>query len=69
LNRENWHRYAISKQLGGLKGNKNAIAETIENNVRRKIIKEQLNDPAFYEKMSALLDEIIVARKTKGHRV
>src|SRR5208282_3752512 len=57
---------AISKQLRGLKGNKNAIAETIENNVRRKIIKEQLNDPAFYEKMSALLDEIIIARKTKA---
>jgi type I restriction enzyme R subunit len=47
---------AISKQLGGLK----------ENNVRRKIIKEQLNDPAFYEKMSALLDEIIIARKSKA---
>jgi type I restriction enzyme R subunit len=57
---------AISKQLGGLKGNKNAIAKTIENNVRRKIIKEQLNDPAFYEKMSALLDEIIIARKAKA---
>ena len=57
---------AIAKQLGGLKGNKNAIAETIENNVRSKIIKEHLNDPAFYEKMSALLDEIIAARKTKA---
>lgn len=52
-------------QLGGLKGNKDAIAETIENNVRRKIIKEHLNDPAYYEKMSALLDEIIAARKAK----
>ena len=57
---------AIAKQLGGLKGNKNAIAETIENNVRSKIIKEHLNDPAFYEKMSALLDEIIAARKAKA---
>jgi len=57
---------AITSQLGGLKGNKNAIAETIENNVRRKIIREHLNDPAFYEKMSALLDEIIVARKAKA---
>jgi len=57
---------AINKQLGGLKGNKNAIAETIENNVRRKIIKEHLNDPAFFEKMSALLDEIIAARKAKA---
>jgi type I restriction enzyme R subunit len=57
---------AINQQLGGLKGNKNAIAETIENNVRSKIIKEHLNDPEFYEKMSALLDEIIAARKAKA---
>lgn len=57
---------AIANKLGGLKGNKNAIAETIENNVRKKIIKEQLNDPAFYENMSALLDEIIAARKAKA---
>jgi type I restriction enzyme R subunit len=57
---------AISSQLGGLKGNKDAIAETIENNVRSKIIKEHLNDPAFYEKISALLDEIIANRKAKA---
>lgn len=57
---------AIASQLGSLKGNKNAVAETIENNVRRTIIKEHLNDPAFYEKMSALLDEIIAARKAKA---
>ena len=57
---------AIATQLGGLKGNKDAIAETIENNVRSKIIKEHLNDPAFYEKMSALLDEIIADRKAKA---
>jgi len=57
---------AIATQLGGLKGNKNAIAETIENNVRRRIIKEHLSDPAYYEKMSTLLDEIIAARKTKA---
>jgi type I restriction enzyme R subunit len=57
---------AIATQLNGLKGNKNAIAEAIENNVRKKIIKEHLNDPAYYEKMSALLDEIIAARKSKA---
>jgi type I restriction enzyme R subunit len=57
---------AIAKQLGGLKGDHDAIAETIENNVRKKIIKEHLSDPAFYEKMSALLDEIIAARKAKA---
>ena len=57
---------AINTQLGGLKGNKEAVAETIENNVRSKIIKEHLNDPAYYDKMSALLDEIIAARKAKA---
>ncbi|MCM2250177.1 MAG: hypothetical protein NDI58_06415, partial [Geothrix sp.] len=57
---------AISKQLGGLKGDTKAVAETIENNVRRKIIKEHLNDPAYYEAMSALLDEIIAARHAKA---
>lgn len=57
---------AITNQLGAIKHNKNAIAETIENNVRSKIIKEHLNDPAYYTKMSALLDEIIAARKSKA---
>jgi type I restriction enzyme R subunit len=57
---------AINSQLAGLKGNKDAIAETIENNVRRKIIKEHLTDPAYYERMSALLDEIIALRKAKA---
>ena len=41
------------------------MAESIENNVRSKIIKEHLTDPAFFEKMSALLDEIISLRKVK----
>lgn len=57
---------AIASQLGGLKGNRDAIAETIENNVRSKIIKEHLSDPAYYEQMSALLDEIIALRKAKA---
>ena len=57
---------AIAKELANLKGNKEAVAETIENNVRSKIIKEHLNDPAFYEKMSELLDEIIAQRKAKA---
>lgn len=57
---------AIAQQLGGMKGNKTAIAETIENNVRSKIVKEQTSDPAFYEKMSALLDEIIRFRKEQA---
>ncbi len=57
---------AIASQLAGMKGNPGAIAETIENNVRRKIIKEQLSDPAYYDSMSALLDELIEARRDKA---
>ena len=57
---------AIAAKLGELKGNRDAIAETIENNVRSKIVKEHLNDPAFYERMSALLDGIIRLRKEKA---
>ncbi|MFM2217625.1 MAG: hypothetical protein RL240_1943 [Planctomycetota bacterium] len=57
---------AIAQRLSSMRNNKRAIAETIENNIRRKIIKEHLNDPAFYEKMSVLLDELIVARKEQA---
>ena len=53
----------LSQQLGG---NQTAVAETIENNVRSKIIKEQLNDPAYYERMSRLLDEVIAMRRSKA---
>jgi len=34
--------------------------------VRTKIVKEHLNDPTFYETMSALLDQIIKERKDKA---
>lgn len=57
---------AIAEQLSGLKGNKEAIAETIENNVRSKIVKERLNDPDFFDRISALLDEIIRDRRAKA---
>ena len=57
---------AIATQLGGLKGNRDGIAETIENNVRRTIIKERLTNPAFFDKMSTLLDELIALRRAKA---
>lgn len=49
-----------------IRKNREAAAETIENNVRSKIIRDQLLDPAFYERMSKLLDEIIRRRKEKA---
>ncbi len=43
-----------------------AMAETIENNVSTRIIKEHLTDPVFFEKMSHLLSEIVKQRKAKA---
>ncbi|KKK72837.1 hypothetical protein LCGC14_2899880, partial [marine sediment metagenome] len=43
-----------------------AVAETIENNVRKVIIEETHANPKYYEKMSRLLDEIIAQRKTEA---
>ena len=57
---------AIDAMPEPIKRSKDAVAETIENNVRAKIIKENMSDPAFYEKMSKLLAEIIQARKEKA---
>jgi len=57
---------AIGTLPNGIKSNKEAIAETIENNVRKKIIKEHLIDPAFFEEMSKLLAEIIKERKANA---
>ena len=50
---------AVSKLPQGIRENPAAMAETIANNVRSTIVRDQLNDPAFYDKMSALLNEII----------
>ena len=57
---------AISSLPNGIKGNKEAVAETIENNVRSKIMKDHLIDPAFFEEMSVLLSAIIKERKEKA---
>ena len=57
---------AIDKLPDSIKGNQQAVAETIENNVRQKIIKEHLIDPAFFDDMSKLLSEIIKERKANA---
>jgi type I restriction enzyme R subunit len=54
---------AIQTKLNTVKGNQRAVAEAIENNVRRRIVKDQLLDPAYFGQMSTLLDEIIRQRK------
>jgi type I restriction enzyme R subunit len=49
-----------------IKKNKEAVAETIENNVRKLIIDESPINPKYYEKMSELLDALIVRRKQQA---
>lgn len=56
---------AINQLPEGIKGSKEAVAETIENNVRQKIIKEHLIDPAYFEEMSKLLNTIIAELREK----
>ncbi|MEL7421709.1 MAG: HsdR family type I site-specific deoxyribonuclease [Bacteroidota bacterium] len=50
----------------GAKKPKEAVAETIENNVRRVIIEERQTNPKYYERMSQLLDELIRQRKEEA---
>ena len=47
----------------GISSNEGAMAETIENNLRRVIIDERPTNPMYYEKMSELLDTLIQERQ------
>ena len=57
---------AIGSLPNGIRGNRDAVAETIENNVRSKIIRDHLIDPAFFEEMSTLLAEVIRQRRAQA---
>lgn len=48
-----------------IKSNHEAMAEAIENNLRKVIIEQSPTNPMYYEKMSVLLDEIIKLRNTE----
>ncbi len=47
----------------GIRKSQEAMAETIENNVRKLIIDESPINPKYYETMSSLLDALIAKRK------
>lgn len=47
----------------GIRNSPEAIAETIENNVRKTIVDENPVNPKYYDKMSVLLDELIELRR------
>ncbi|MCA9802560.1 MAG: type I restriction endonuclease subunit R [Cyanobacteria bacterium HKST-UBA02] len=57
---------AIDMLPTGIKRNKEAVAETIENNVRKIITDEQPMNPKYYERMSELLDALIEKRRQEA---
>jgi type I restriction enzyme R subunit len=57
---------AVNAMPEGIRKNKEAVAEAIENNVRRLIIDESPVNPKYYEKMSALLDALIKQRRQEA---
>ena len=54
---------AVNALPESIRKNQEAVAETIENNVRKLIIDEQPINPKYYEKMSELLDALIQQRR------
>lgn len=57
---------AVNALPKGIRQSKEAVAETIENNVRKLIIDETPINPKYYEKMSELLDALIEQRKREA---
>ncbi|HBA65654.1 MAG TPA: restriction endonuclease subunit R, partial [Methylococcaceae bacterium] len=49
-----------------IRKNREAMSETIENNVRKTIVDENPVNPKYYEQMSVLLDELIELRRQKA---
>ena len=60
---ENGVEKTIDQLPSGIKANQGAVAEVIENNVRKVIIDENPINPKYYEKMSELLDTLIHQRR------
>ena len=57
---------ALGKLPKGIRADRNAVAETIVNNVRKVIIDEHALNPRYYEKMSSLLDDLIKQRQQEA---
>lgn len=57
---------ALSSLPKGIRENQEAMAETIENNIRKIIVDEQPVNPIYYEQMSELLDALIEERRQKA---
>jgi type I restriction enzyme, R subunit len=55
---------ALKDLPAGITSNEGAMAETIENNLRRVITNERPTNPMYYDKMSDLLDTLIQERQS-----
>lgn len=56
---------ALETLPNNIKNNPKAMAEAIENNLRKVIIEQSPTNPMYYEKMSVLLDEIIKLKNSE----
>ncbi len=57
---------AIDYLPSDIRKNRKAVAETVENNIRKVINDEKPINPKYYENMSKLLEEIIEQRKAEA---
>jgi type I restriction enzyme R subunit len=57
---------AVESLPSSISGDREAMAETIENNVRRLIVDETPVNPKYYEQMSDLLDDLIEQRRQEA---
>jgi len=53
------------KLKDGTDGEKDSAAEAIENNIRRQVVEKVVINPAYYSKMSQILEQLILERKKK----
>ena len=53
------------KLKDGTEGEKDSAAEAIENNIRRQVVEKVVINPAYYSKMSQILEQLILERKKK----
>ena len=57
---------ALGQLPKGIRDNQDAVAETIENNMRRVITDESPVNPKYYDRMSELLDALIEQRRQQA---
>ena len=57
---------AVESLPDGIRRSEGAVAETIENNVRRLIVDQMAVNPKYYNKMSAVLDALVKQRREEA---